>query len=116
MTRPIEITKVADFRREVERSSEPALVMFTTTWCPFCRRFKPKFLESASKADVRCVIAYIDDWENPLWDEYKVDVVPTLVLFENGKPVYRRDGVLGRGLGERDIADILSRVPQTPRP
>ena len=115
MSRPLEITTVADFRREVERSPEPTLVMFTTTWCPFCRRFKPKLVEAASRADVRSVIVYIDDWENPLWDEYKVDVVPTLVLFEKGRPSYRRDGVLARGLREKDLEDVLGRVPQAPR-
>jgi len=112
MGRPLEITTVADFRREVERSSEPTVVMFTTSWCPFCRRFKPRFVEAATKADLRCVMVYIDDWENPLWDEYKVDVVPTLVLFDGGKPVYRRDGVLGRGLGEHDLAEFLAHAPQ----
>jgi thioredoxin 1 len=115
MSGPLEVTTVPDFRREVERSPEPTLVMFTTTWCPFCRRFKPKYVEAASRADVRSVIAYIDDWENPLWDEYTIDVVPTLVLFDKGKPVVRRDGVLGRGLGERDLEDILGHVPQAPR-
>jgi thioredoxin 1 len=116
MTRPIEVTTVSDFRREVERASEPTLVMFTTSWCPFCRRFKPKFVEAATKADVRSVITYIDDWENPLWDEYKIDVVPTLVLFEGGKPAYRRDGILGRGLGEKDLQNILAHLPQAARP
>jgi len=113
MARPLEIATVRDFRREVEGSTEPTVVMFTTSWCPFCRRFKPRFIDAATKADVRTVMVYIDDWENPLWDEYKVDVVPTLVLFENGKPVYRRDGALGRGLGDHDVAEIMAHVPQT---
>ena len=76
------------------------------------RRFKPKFVDAVTKTDVRSAIAYIDDWENPLWDEYTVDVVPTLLLFEKGKPVYRRDGVLGRGLGARDLEDAIAHVPR----
>jgi len=110
MSRPLEVSEVRDFRREVEQSADSTVVMFTTSWCPFCRRFKPQFVEAASKSDVRTVMAYIDDWENPLWDEYHIDVVPTLVLFERGKPVYRRDGVLGRGLGGHDIAAIVDRA------
>jgi thioredoxin 1 len=112
MVRPLEVTTVADFRREVEGSEEPTVVMFTTSWCPFCRRFKPRFVEAATKADIRCAMVYIDDWENPLWDEYRIDVVPTLVLFENGKPVYRRDGVLGRGLGDHDLTAIIEHAPK----
>ena len=110
MGRSLEITRVSDFRREVEGPSEPTVVMFTTSWCPFCRRFKPRFVGAAGKADVRSAMVYIDDWENPLWDEYRVDVVPTLVLFEKGKPVQRRDGILGRGLGDHDLAAIFDRA------
>jgi len=71
---------------------------------------KPQFVAAAAKSDLRTVMVYIDDWENPLWDEYHVDVVPTLVLFEGGKPVYRRDGILGRGLGNHDIEAIVERA------
>ena len=106
MERLLAITTVSDFRREIERSEEPTIVMFTTSWCPFCRRFKPRFVEAATKSELRCAMVYIDDWDNPLWDEYEVDVVPTLVLFDKGKPLYRRDGVLGRGLGDSDLAAI----------
>ncbi len=110
MARPLEITAVRDFRRDVEKANGLQIVMFTTSWCPFCRRFKPKFVETATKADVRCVMVFIDDWDNPLWDEYKVDVVPTLVLFNGGKPVFRRDGLLGRGLGDHDLAAVAERA------
>ena len=78
--------------------------MFTTSWCPFCRRFKPKFLDAVAKnPDVRSAMVYIDDYDNPLWDEYRVDVVPTLVVFHGGRPMFRRDGVLGAGLRESDL-------------
>ncbi len=111
MARPVETRTVKDFRREVEGSAEPTVVLFTTSWCPFCRRFGPRFVEASRKADVRSVMAYIDDWDDPLWDEYKIDVVPTLVLFEGGKPTYRRDGILGQGLGQHDLEAVLARAP-----
>ncbi len=110
MDPPLELTTVADFRREIERGNVPTVVMFTTSWCPFCRRFKSKFVEAAVKVHVRSAMVYIDDWENPLWDEYRVDIVPTLVVFDRGKPVYRRDGVLGRGLGDHDLTSALERA------
>ena len=110
MTKPLEITTVPDFRREIEKSPGATVVMFTTSWCPFCRRFKPRFVEAAAKSDVRSAMVYIDDWENPLWDEYKVDVVPTLVLFDKGRPIYRRDGTMGRGLGDQDLSAIVEQA------
>ncbi len=111
MAKPIEVATLKSFRQEVEQSDEPTVVLFTTSWCPFCRRFGPRFVDAAGKADVRTVMAYIDDWDNPLWDEYRIDVVPTLILFEGGKPVHRRDGVLGQGLGQHDLEAVLARAP-----
>lgn len=115
MAQLVETRTVPDFRREVEGSPEPTVVLFTTSWCPFCRRFGPRFVEAAADADVRCVMAYIDDGDNPLWDEFDVEVVPTLVLFDRGKPVFRRDGVLGQGLGQRDLDAVLARVAASRR-
>src|SRR3970282_1013406 len=106
MERLLAITTVPDFRREIERSDEPTIVMFTTSWCPFCRRFKTRFVEAATKSEMRCAMVFIDDWENPLWDEAKVDGAAPLVLVAKGKPLCRRDGVLGRGLGDSDLAAI----------
>lgn len=92
------------FRADVEGADRPTVVMFTTSWCPFCRRFKPKFVSSgAENPKVRHAMVYIDDYDNPLWDEFHVEVVPTLVVFHRGKPAFRRDGVLGAGLRDADL-------------
>lgn len=104
---PLELSTVDSFRAEVERNGRPTVVMFTTSWCPFCRRFKPKFVEcGAENPELRLAMVFIDDYENPLWDEYRVDVVPTLVVFDGGRPVFRRDGVLGAGLGDSDLRAV----------
>jgi len=107
MGHPLELSTVESFRAEVERSDGRTVVMFTTSWCPFCRRFKPKFDACASESpDLRLAMVYIDEYENPLWDEHRVDVVPTLVVFDGGREVFRRDGVLGAGLGDSDLRAV----------
>lgn len=109
MEHPLELSTVESFREEVGRSTVPTLVMFTTSWCPFCRRFKPKFLDAVAKnPDVRSAMVYIDDYDNPLWDEYSVEVVPTLAVFRSGRAVFRRDGVLGAGLREADLDAVVA--------
>jgi hypothetical protein len=45
----------------------------------------------------------LDDADDSLWDAYSIDVVPTLAVFESGRPVFKVDGILGVGLGEKDI-------------
>lgn len=53
------------------------------------------------------VEAAIDEEENPLWDEYSIEIVPTVLFFENGKVVRRLDGKPGRGLAGRDLGEAL---------
>lgn len=31
------------------------------------------------------------------WDMFDIEIVPTIVLFKDGKPVFRKDGVCGQG-------------------
>ena len=42
----------------------------------------------------------LDDYENPLWDDYDIFAVPTIISFEDGKVYKRLDGKLGMGLSE----------------
>ncbi len=42
----------------------------------------------------------LEDNDNPLWDEYDIGAVPTVILFEDGKVTKRLDGRLGSGLKE----------------
>jgi thioredoxin 1 len=74
------------------------IVAFVADWCPFCRRFLPEF--SALEADKRLQLALGDvtDFESPLWDDFQIDVIPTLVVFRDGHPEFRVDGVLGVGV------------------
>jgi thioredoxin 1 len=77
-------------------------VAFLATWCPFCREFLPEFEAFPKSAETRLVVADMTSEESPLWDRFKIEVVPTVVVFEDGVPVFRADGVRGEGLGDRD--------------
>ena len=98
------------FRRIVLESPEPAVVMFWATWCPFCRRFKSEFERLRDELRARFVSVFLDDESNPLWEDYAVDVVPTIALFRGGELVDRQDGVLGYGLDRRAVRDFVGRV------
>jgi len=98
------------FRRVVLESAEPTVVLFWATWCPFCRRFKPEFDRLAQKFRARTATVFLDDHENPLWEDYAVEVVPTLALFDKGELVDREDGVLGYGLDPAAVQAFAGRV------
>jgi thioredoxin-like negative regulator of GroEL len=101
--------KVNDTRSLVAAiDGKRALVLFHATWCPYCRSFAPVFEEAgADAAGWVPVEAVLDDDDNPLWDEFGIDVVPTLVLFENARPVKRVDAHHGIGLTRNDLRRIL---------
>jgi thioredoxin-like negative regulator of GroEL len=86
-----------------------ALVLFHATWCPYCQHFAPVFADAAAAAtDWVGVEAVIDDEDNPLWDEYGIDVVPTVILFEAGRPARRVDAHHGLGLSKHDLGRVLA--------
>ena len=95
-------------------SKKKALVMFYADWCPFCQRFKPIF-ESANNNEsaIRGYTFYeskINDDDNPLWDRFVISAVPTLLAFDNGKIISRRDAKTGVGLSQSDLDSMLNEI------
>ncbi|HTW40223.1 MAG TPA: thioredoxin family protein [Thermoplasmata archaeon] len=91
-----------------ERFRRPGLwaVVFLADWCPFCRAFAPTFESLGGRGSARVAMADATDESSPLWEQFSIDVVPTVIVFRDGTPVLRRDGRLGRGLGDADVAAI----------
>ena len=86
-----------------------AAVCFTADWCPHCRRFAPLFAEAAGTSQgMGFAIADIsDDDTDPRWDRYAIEVVPTVLVFEDGAPIARLDGILGRGIDRAQLSAFL---------
>jgi thioredoxin 1 len=87
------------------------LVLFEASWCPFCRRFTPIFKTATADFKLSSIIhARIDDYGNPLWDDYVINAVPTVIYFVDGKVCSRLDGRLGLGLSERRLLEFLGEL------
>ncbi len=106
----LDVKDAKAFRAQVLESAEPTVALFWATWCPFCRRYKPEFDKLAERWPWRFANVYLDDESNPLWDEYSVEVVPTLALFRAGKLVDRQDGILGYGIDRKATDAFVARV------
>lgn len=50
----------------------------------------------------------LEDDDDPLWNLYGVDIVPTVVFFDDGAVVRRLDGRAGVGLREADLVGAIS--------
>jgi thioredoxin 1 len=109
----LEVRTPEEFRAGVIEADAPTVAMFWATWCPFCRRFKPTFDKIAATKPWRFASVTLDDESNPLWDEYAVDVVPTLALFRQGNVAERVDGILGYGIDPPMVEEFVRRVSAT---
>ena len=75
--------------------------------------FTPVFQNRLESAKLPWALVSLDDLDNPLWETFDVKVVPTVMVFKEGKPVFRRDGVLGRGLPKEAITEVIHELEQT---
>ena len=68
------------------------LVDFFATWCGPCRMLAPELenVEEQNK-DITIVKVDVDDCPN-IAMRYRIDAIPCLVFFENGKPTKRTEG------------------------
>lgn len=84
----------SNFKSEVLNSQKPILVDFFATWCGPCQMLGP-ILEkiSSSRADFDIAKINIDESQD-LALEYEIEVVPTMVIFNQGKPVEIMTGLM----------------------
>lgn len=81
-----------NFQDEVLNSKRPVLVDFFATWCGPCQMLSP-VLEKISNSRAEIGIAKIDiDKSMELARKYNIEVVPTMIIFKDGKAVKQVEG------------------------
>ena len=78
-------------------------VLFSADWCGYCRRFLPEFEAAEGTLPFVFAVADLTDLNNPWWETFEIEVVPTILGFRGGELVFRIDGVRSVGLGARDF-------------
>ena len=74
------------FNKHVQESDKPVLVEFWAPWCVYCRRIAPALSKVAAQREGSVLVAQINiDNEPELARQERIEVVPTLVLYQNGQ-------------------------------
>lgn len=77
--------------------SRPVIVDFHALWCSPCKMQSPILKEVATELGERVRVIKIDvDDNNQIASRYNVQSVPTIIIFKNGKQVWRQSGVVSK--------------------
>lgn len=80
--------------KELINSDTPVLIDFWATWCGPCIAMQPVLKEVAEKARGKARIVKIDVDKNPnISAQYQIQSIPTLMMFQNGKILWRAAGM-----------------------
>lgn len=83
------------FQDLLSNSATPVLVDFYATWCGPCQMMSPILEQVGSYLKNQIQVVKIDTDKYPnLATQYQIHALPTLVLFKNGQPVERIEGVV----------------------
>ena len=97
------------FDADVLKSGKTVVVDFWATWCGPCRMVAPVLDEIAGENKDKLTVAKLDIDANPETARtFQVMSIPTMIVFQDGKPVKQIVGAKPKAALLSDLADYLA--------
>lgn len=90
--------------QKIINSEKPVLVDFFATWCGPCQTLGPILKQVKDELGESVSIIKVDvDKNQQIGTAFQVRGVPTMMLYQNGKQLWRQSGVLSKN----EIIDVI---------
>ena len=97
----------AESYRKYTQAEQPVLVEFSAPWCVYCRRLAPALESVAEEYRDTLVFGAVNIDDDPeLAQSEKIEVVPTLLIYQNGQ-------VLGSIVAPESKAQLVAFIEET---
>ncbi len=105
---PVELSTDESFAALTTNSALPVVVDFWASWCGPCKMFGPEFARTAQANAGKWIAAKVNTEELPAVAQHlKIQAIPTLVVFNGGREVARKQGALPGRLLEQFVAQSV---------